>query len=113
MAKNASDAEVGFALTGSAAATSRVTLGRIPVGGVNYPGVARVNWTLHGTFVGSVYLEKSYDNGVTWVPVTYIDGSTITWTGPLTTQLEEFEDGVLYAANATVTSGTVNFRISR
>jgi hypothetical protein len=72
-----------------------------------------VNVSLWGTFVATVTLERSFDYGVTWLPLTYIDGSAMSWTAPMSTNISEPEKGVRYRFNCTsYTSGTVNYRIS-
>lgn len=72
------------------------------------------NFTVYGTFVGTVVLEKSYDGGTTWVgtqiPFTTTAVSTTT---VKSFQVFEPEVGVLYRSNCTAyTSGTANTRIS-
>lgn len=70
--------------------------------------------SLWGTFVATVQLERSFDAGVTWLPVTYSDGSSRAWTGAVSTDLQETSDGVIFRLNCTsYTSGTVNYRISQ
>jgi hypothetical protein len=72
------------------------------------------NISLWGTFAGTVTLERSFDGGSTWLPVTYIDGSAISWTAPISTTFAEPEAGVSYHFNCTsYTSGTVSWRISQ
>jgi hypothetical protein len=71
------------------------------------------NLSLSGTFVATVQVERSFDAGTTWLPVTYVDGSALNWTAPVSTTLNEPESGVLYRLNCTAyTSGTVTYRIS-
>jgi len=70
------------------------------------------NMSLWGTFVGTVQLERSFDNGTTWLPITAL-GSSITFTAPASESFEEPEVGVIYRLNCTAyTSGTVNYRLS-
>src|ERR1044072_6658965 len=72
------------------------------------------NLSLSGTFVATVQLERSFDGGSNWLPVTYVDGSALTWTVPVSTTLNEPELGVQYRLNCTAfTSGTVRYRTSR
>jgi hypothetical protein len=71
------------------------------------------NVSLWGTFAATVQLERSFDAGATLLPVTYVDGSALSWSGPVSTTLSEPESGLLYRLNCTAfTSGTVNYRIS-
>lgn len=72
------------------------------------------NFTVYGTFSGTVVLEKSFDGGVTWVgtqiPFTTTAVSTTT---VKSFQVFEPERGVLYRSNCTAySSGTANTRIS-
>jgi hypothetical protein len=72
------------------------------------------NFTVYGTFSGTVVLEKSYDGGTTWVG-THIPFTTsvVTTTAVASFQLFEPERGVLYRSNCTAySSGTANTRIS-
>lgn len=72
------------------------------------------NISLSGTFSATVQLERSFDGGTTWLPVTYIDGTAISWTAPISTSFSEPELGVQYRFNCTAyTSGTVSWRISQ
>ena len=67
-----------------------------------------------GTFVATVQLERSFDNGVTWLPVTANGSQLELFTGPASENWSESEAGVLYRLNCTsYTSGTVNYRISQ
>lgn len=72
------------------------------------------NLTVSGTFVGTVQLERSFDGGTTYVPISGATlGTTATYTAPTTLVGVETERGVLYRANCTAyTSGTINVRIS-
>jgi hypothetical protein len=73
-----------------------------------------LNLSLWGTFSASITLERSFDNGTTWLPCTYIDGSPLVWTGPMSTGFAESESGTQYRFNCTsYSSGTVNYRISQ
>lgn len=76
-------------------------------------GNGRFNGSVWGTFVGTVRFERSFDNGVTWLPATQA-GSPVTFTAPFTEVLIEPEADVLYRLNCTAyTSGTINYRISQ
>ena len=76
-------------------------------------GSAPFNMSLWGTFVGTVQLERSFDNGVTFLPLTAL-GTAITFTAPATEVFNEPESGVQYRLNCTAfTSGTINYRLSQ
>lgn len=72
------------------------------------------NFSLWGTFVGTTEIDKSFDGGTTWIPVS-LDalGDKASYTAPITVTGFECENGVLYRVNCTVyTSGTINYRLS-
>lgn len=71
------------------------------------------NFTVSGTFVGTVRPERSFDDGDTWHPLTAL-GSAISFTAPCSEVFEEPENYVLYRANCTAyTSGTIAVRMSQ
>ncbi|CAN5317612.1 hypothetical protein BH11PSE5_BH11PSE5_20700 [soil metagenome] len=71
------------------------------------------NASLWGTFLGTVRLARSFDNGATFLPLTAL-GTAINFTGPCTETFEEYEDGIIYRWECTsYTSGTINYRISQ
>jgi hypothetical protein len=71
------------------------------------------NVSTWGTFVASVQLERSFDNGTTWLPLTAAGNQLYAWTAPASENGAEPEAGVLYRLNCTAyTSGTINYRIS-
>lgn len=75
---------------------------------------ASFNISVWGTFTGTIRPVRSFDKGVTWLPVTYVDGSAIAWTAPFSTGFEEAEDGLLFALEAmTGFTGTANYRLSQ
>ena len=78
-----------------------------PIGGV-------YNVTITGTFVATVQLERSFDGGATYAPISGPTlGTTATFTAPTTFVGNETERGVLYAVNCTAfTSGTATVRVS-
>jgi hypothetical protein len=83
--------------------------------GVAVPVVRRGNFniSLWGTFAATVTLERTFD-GTTWLPLTDVEGSAVSWTVPISTPLSEPELGVQYRFNCTTyASGTVNWRISQ
>ena len=71
------------------------------------------NAALSGTFVATLVLVRSYDNGATWRQLTAL-GTSFQFTGPCEEIFEEGEPGVLYAWHCTAyTSGTIKYRISQ
>lgn len=72
-----------------------------------------INFTVSGTFVGSCQIERSFDGGATWFPLTAFFGAAITpFTAPGSFFVQEPENGVNYRLNCTAyTSGTINYRI--
>lgn len=72
------------------------------------------NISLWGTFVGSVQLERSFDNGSTWLPITAAGTQIFVWSASASESNEESEFGVIYRLNCTAyTSGTINYRLSQ
>lgn len=68
-----------------------------------------------GTFSGTVNVERSLDNGTTWIPAsTDGTGTQAIYTGPISVTGFEPEDGSLYRFNCTAySSGTINYRLSQ
>jgi hypothetical protein len=90
-----------FGATGSSATFA-------PLGGRKF------NASIWGTFVGTVQLQRSFDSGTTWLPLTSNGTQLETFTAPASEQWQEDESGVLYRLICTAyTSGTVNYRISQ
>jgi hypothetical protein len=77
-------------------------------------GRGAINFTLSGTFVATVAIERSFDGGTTWHPVFTPDGLIArSFTAPVSTWTWEGEAGVLYRLNCTAfTSGTAVARLS-
>jgi hypothetical protein len=73
------------------------------------------NISLWGTFTATVAVERSFDAGVTWLPVTYADSpaTALSYTAGASFSWPEPEDGVQYRLNCTWASGTVNYRLSQ
>lgn len=72
------------------------------------------NVSLWGTFVGAVRLERSFDGGTTWLPLTAAGIALYAWTAPASEIAEEPETGVIYRLSCTAfTSGTINYRVSQ
>lgn len=78
------------------------------------PSVSRAfNVSIYGTFVGTVQLERSFDD-TNWLPITAAGTQMYLWTGPASEIAAEIESGVSYRLNCTAyTSGTINYRISQ
>lgn len=84
-----------------------------PAAGLSKIDSAPFNVSLWGTFVATVQLERSFDGGTTWLPLTAL-GSSLAFTAPCSEVFEETEEGVAYRLNCTAfTSGTVNYRLSQ
>jgi hypothetical protein len=73
------------------------------------------NLSLWGTFVGTVRLERTFDGGTTWLPVSSDPaGDNLQWTAPFSGTWTEVEHTVGYRFNCTAyTSGTINYRGSQ
>ena len=71
------------------------------------------NITISNTFVGTVALQRSFDAGATWFPLTGGGFPIYNWTGPASEMAVEDEVDVLYSLYFTRTSGTVTYRISQ
>lgn len=70
------------------------------------------NVSLWGTFVGSVQLERTFDNGANWLPITADGTQLYVWTAPASESASDPEQQPVYRLNCTAyTSGTVNYRI--
>ena len=105
--------QVPFGASGVAAVTGTFTAtGQSasfdPLQGRNF------NISLWGTFVATVQLERSFDSGTTWLPITAAGTHLFKWTAPASEQNQEDEYIVIFRLNCTsFTSGTVNYRISQ
>jgi len=72
-----------------------------------------INVTLSGTFVANEVLQRSFDGGTTWFPIT-IGGQSILYNTPVSELAwSEPESGVQIRLACTWTSGTVTYRISQ
>jgi len=91
-----SDREISDSFTGTGAST-------------NEPDISGVfNFTVYGAFVGTVALQKSVDDGVSF-PI-----NVVSLTAPECVLVTETEKGVRFRANCTAfTSGTINTRIGK
>lgn len=107
-ANNGTEQGIVF-ISGSAVAT-----GRTPAAAPFTPIKGYYNFTIWGVFVGTIELDRSFDGGTTWVPVS-LDalGDKASYTQPISVTGFECENGVVYSVNVTAyTSGTINFRVS-
>ena len=73
------------------------------------------NFRLAGTFVATVKLERSFDDGTSWAVVSKnIDGQEAAYTAAVDAVGNEPEAGVTYRWNCTAfTSGQIDYRISQ
>ena len=73
------------------------------------------NMFLYGTFTATVRLERSFDDGVNWVPVSASQsGTDASYSAPMSLSWQEVEPGMLYRLNCTAhTNGTVNYRLAQ
>lgn len=70
------------------------------------------NVTLSGTFVGTVKLQRSFDNGTTWHDLTAAGTAIAAFTTAVSEVWVEPEAGVNFRLNCTAyTSGTVTYRL--
>ena len=74
-----------------------------------------LNAAIWGTFVATLVLEKSFDGGANYVPISKdSSGNANSYTAPCAVGIYEPEHNVLYRWNCTAfTSGTINYRISQ
>lgn len=70
------------------------------------------NVTLSGTYVATVILERSFDGGATYMPVsTDTVGTANAYTAPMSLVVNENEPGTFYRLRCSAyTSGTVTYR---
>lgn len=114
MALNAGGQETSpKVVSGTFTATGQSAPFRITGASASYP--VSFNVVLSGTFVATVSLERSFDNGANWAVVNADPtGSAATYTAGINVRGTENEDGVMYRWNCTAyTSGTVSYRISQ
>ena len=72
------------------------------------------NITIYGTFVGTVRLERSFDAGTTWVPLTANGSAILSFTAPASESWSESGANMSYRMNCTAyTSGTINYRLGQ
>ncbi|MFG1343204.1 hypothetical protein [Xanthobacter autotrophicus] len=95
------------AVTGTFTATGN-SANFVPIPGRGF------NVSLWGTFVGTVVVERSFDAGTTWLPITGAGVAISTFGGPVSEIFEEPEYGVQYRLRCmSFGSGTINYRISQ
>lgn len=104
-------------VTGPGASGSTPITGSFTASGRSAPFTARaargINVTLAGTFGATVSLQRSFDGGTTWSPLTVAGSAWASFTGPVSEiAWEDPEDAVLYSLLCAWTSGTVNYRLS-
>lgn len=77
-------------------------------------GATVLNVSAWGTFSGTVQVERSFDGGTTWLPLSRdVVGSAASFTAPFSLQVRETESGVLYRLNCTAySSGPISYRLS-
>lgn len=75
----------------------------------------RFNFTLRGTFVATVQLERSFDDGTTWdICSRDTIGTAAAYTAPVSLVAREPEKKVKFRLNCTAfTSGQVDYRLSQ
>jgi hypothetical protein len=73
------------------------------------------NVAVWGTFTGTVQVERSFDNGTTWIALARDGtGAVASFTAPATLVGTEPERGCLYRFSCTAfTSGSINYRLSQ
>src|SRR5579864_8683881 len=101
-----------------ATATQNVVTGNFTATGQSaafVPAVGRgFNLSLWGTFSATVQLQRSFDNGITLLPLTANGATVESFTAPCSEQWQDDEVGVQYFLVCTAfTSGTINYRISQ
>lgn len=74
----------------------------------------RFNVSIWGTFAATVVLERSFDDGVTWLVCSKPDLTDAEFSSTVTFAVEEPEADIYYRLTCTTFSnGTVNYRMSR
>lgn len=78
------------------------------------PHGGRFSFEATGTFVGTVVVERSLDNGTTWIAAKDRFGTAVSLTAPGHFILEEREKGAAFRAHVTAyTSGSIVTRLSQ
>ncbi len=69
---------------------------------------------LSGTFVGTVVVERSLDDGTNWIQPTAVGNALYSFTAVASEDLTAPEFDVLYRLHCTAyTSGTINYLVSQ
>ena len=73
------------------------------------------NVSIWGTFAATLQLQRTFDGGTTWLPVSAdAAGDSLQWSVPFSGTWTEVEKQVGYRLSCTAyTSGTVNYRVSQ
>lgn len=91
--------------------------GALAAAGASAPAMllGSFNLTLWGDFAGSAQLERSFDAGRTWHPLSRDStGAVARYAAPVSLTFEECERGVLYRLNCTaLDNGVLRFRLSQ
>jgi hypothetical protein len=104
---------LGYSPSGVSAVTTTFTaVGRsasfTPLSGRGF------NISLWGTFVAAIQLERSFDGGTNWLPLTAGGIQLFNWSAPASEVAQEDQNGVLYSLHCTsFTSGPVSYRLSQ
>jgi hypothetical protein len=95
-------------VTGSFTAAAQTSSSFIPLAGREF------NWTIWGTFVATIVLERTFNGGTNWHALTGA-GTTISEVTAACSEIaKESEWGVYYRLRCSAyTSGTANYRISQ
>lgn len=103
---NDTAAQGGMLISGSFGATGQSAVA---------PLYGSFNISLWGTFSATAQLQRSFDGGTTWLPVSSdAAGDTLQWSVPFSGTWTEVEKVVLYRLACTAyVSGTINYRISQ
>ena len=99
-------------------AAARVLSGSVTNGSLNgNPVYISGNFNVSvwwSAFVGTLVLERSFDAGTTFLPVTFSDGTPVSFTAVASGTWSEPESGMLYRIRCSAwTSGTANWQISQ
>ena len=78
-------------------------------------GSGYFNLSIWGTYSATVKLQRSFDDGTTWMTVSQDSlGTEAAYTAPISAVALEPEQGVIYRLSCTAfASGVVNYRLSR
>lgn len=76
--------------------------------------IGQFNFSLWGTFSGTVIIERSFDGGTTFLPLpTDTIGTANAYTAPVTLTVNEPEPGAIYRLRCSAyVSGTISYRMA-